>query len=121
MGLYDEYEDKDQHNYLCGKNGGKIRVKPTNFYDCKYGLDTEGNFAILLIYNENNIKFFEKIKNKKHIAYLVGFLIISFEDENNYYGFSVDEITNKLNKNIVFYLINKEKTIDKFIVDLVLV
>ena len=93
MGLYDEYEDKEQHNYLCGKNGGKIRVKPTNFYDCEYGLDNEGNFAISLSDNENNVKFFEKIKDKKYVAYLVGFLVISFEDEDNYYGFSIDEIT----------------------------
>ena len=27
MGLYDEYEDKKQHNYLCGKNGRKIILK----------------------------------------------------------------------------------------------
>lgn len=120
MGLYEE-EDNKKHNYLCGKNGGKIIVKPTKFYDCNYGFDSERNFAISLSNNENNINFFEKIKKKKYIAYLVGFLIVSFEDENNYYGFSVDEITNEFNKNIIFYLVSKEKTIDKIIVNLVLV
>ena len=121
MGLYDEYEDKEQYNYLCGKNGGKIKVKPTNFYNCDYGFNSEGNFAVSLSSSESNIKFFEKIRNKKYIAYLVGFLIISFEDEDNYCGFSIDEMTDKLNKSIIFYLVNKENIIDKVIVNLVLV
>lgn len=55
------------------------------------------------------------------IAYFVGFVIIEFENENSYYGFSIDEIMDKINKKIVFYLVSDKEIINKVIVNLVLV
>ena len=71
MGLYDEYEDKKQHNYLCGKNGRKIILKNWKKINFKYGLN-ENNIPSIGIYNieENNDflnfmedKFITKISN----------------------------------------------------------
>ena len=115
MGLYDEYEDKEQHNYLAVKNNGKIIIKNTIMFDgYNYGMDKNDIPSLFL----NDIKFNEiilKLKTKNYKLYWAGFLILSFDEDNFYYGFKMSEIKNEIRNEINIYIFDNKESFKEII------
>lgn len=126
MGLYDEYEDKEQHNYLCGKNGGKIIFKNWKKINFKYGLN-ENNIPSIGIYNiEENEDFLSLLESKEFNIYWSNLLLFQTKVDYDFvFYFNNDDedikIINELTKNkkIKIYIFNtKDDCINEKLLDI---
>ena len=126
MELYDEYEDKEQHNYLCGKNGRKIILKNWKKINFKYGLN-ENNIPSIGIYNiEENNDFLNLLEGNEFNIYWSNLLLFQTKVDYDFvFYFNNDDedinIINELTKNkkIKIYIFNtKDDCINERLLDI---
>lgn len=126
MGLYDMDEDKNQHSYLHGKNGGKIILKKWEKINFKYGLN-ENNIPSIGIYNtEENNEFLNLLESKKFKIYWSNILIFQtskdydfvfyFNNDNEDINF-INELT-KNKKTKIYIFNNKQDCVNEMLLDI---
>lgn len=108
MGLYD-MDEEEGCIYIAGKNHINIEYKPIEWIeDYVCGIDQDNIISIFLndkLFNE----LFIKLKNNSYKTYWLGFFILAFDNEDSYYGFEIDEITDEKKDRLNIYFIDEKE------------
>ena len=85
------------------------------FENYSYALNENNIPSLLFLETKENKDLFKKLKNKPNKLYWAGFLVLAFEHDDFYYGFTISEIEEFIFSQINFYMIENEEIIKETI------